>query len=155
MVSSWRGALLAAPLLLLLLVTGCSTATGYQPMIVAVRDHQTGAPVPSAIVQARPLNFFIPESQVPLLGDQPIVDPSPPTSDHGTTGADGTVRLDRVVVDQPVQIRVLARGYEPLEVDLKHHPAKRGASDWLDPLADTTRPVDTDDAARLEVRFLP
>ncbi len=155
MKSPRRCALLLAPLLLLTLVTGCSTASGYQPLTVAVRDHDTGAPVSSAFVQARPLNFFIPESQVPLLGDQPIVDPSPPTSEHGATGADGTVRLERVVVDQPVQIRVLARGYEPLEVDLTDHPAKKGASAWLDPLADTTRPFDAEEATRLEVRFLP
>ncbi len=119
-------------------------------MTIAVRDKLTQAPVASAHIDARTLHFFVP-ADVPLLGRDPILDSSPPRSVHGVTGADGTVRMT-VVVEHPVQVMVIAPGYDVQVVELVEHPADAGPSEWLD--ADFG-PELPGDARRVEVRFLP
>ena len=70
----------------------------------------------------------------------------------GMTDDGGSVRLD-VIVDHPVQIIVIAAGYEPQTIDLLEHPIRDDRpTAWLD--ADpapalATRPP------RLEVRISP
>lgn len=142
---------------LLLAATGCASSHTYLPMTVEVRDKLTHEPVAGAVVVARTVHLFLPLSyflrvELPLLGSDPIVDPFPPRSAHGTTGEAGTVRL-RVIVDHPVHVMVIAAGYDPQVVDLIKHPAvTEEPSDWLD--ADPATAM-TDDPARLELRFLP
>ncbi len=119
-------------------------------MTVAVRDKLTHLPVASALVDARTVHFFVP-ADLPLLGRDAILDSSPPASARGMTGPDGTVRLN-VIVKHPVQIIVVAPGYDVQVVDLVTHPAESGPSDWLD--ADVG-PPDPTGALRVEVRFLP
>ncbi len=131
-----------------LVASGCATSHTYQPMTVAVRDKLTHEPVGNAIVHARSLHFFVPV-ELPLLGDGVILDPFPPTSARGVTGDDGTVLL-KVIVHHPVQVIVLAAGYDPQVVDLERHPAIAGASDWLS--ADPG-PSTRFDPPRLEIRF--
>ena len=94
------------------------------------------------------LHFSIP-FQLPLLGEGVILDPFPPESARGVTGDDGTVQLT-VIVHHPVQVVVLAAGYDPQVVDLARRPAIAGTSDWLD--ADPG-PSTRSDPPRLEIRF--
>ena len=111
-----------------LLASGCAASHTYKPMTVAVRDKLTHEPVANAFVHARSLHFFVP-AELPLLGQGVILDPFPPASARGVTGDDGTVLL-KVIVHHPVQVIVLAAGYDPQVVDLERHPALAGASDW-------------------------
>ena len=139
------------PLLALVLTSGgCSSSKTTRPMTIAVRDKLTQAPVASAHIDARTLHFFVP-ADVPLLGRDPILDSSPPLSVHGVTGPDGTVRM-MVVVEHPVQVMVIAPGYDVQVVDLLAHPADAGPSKWLDAELGPEAPGD---ARRVEVRFLP
>ncbi len=131
-----------------LLASGCGTSHTYQPMTVAVRDKLTHEPVANAFVHARSLHFFVPV-ELPLLGEGVILDPFPPASARGVTGDDGTVLL-KVIVHHPVQVVVLAAGYDPLLVDLEQHPAIAGASDWL---STDPGPSTRSDPPRLEIRF--
>jgi hypothetical protein len=95
---------------------------------------------------------YIANSDVPLMGRDPIMDGSPPRSAWGITGADGTVRLE-VIVDHPAQIIVTAAGYEPQAIDFLEQPGKTGEPGrWLD--ADPG-PAVPSDPARLEVRLTP
>lgn len=146
------GSILLLVLLLVLLpaASGCSSSSTSRPMTVAVRDKLTHLPVESALVDARTIHFFVP-ADLPLLGRDAILDSSPAPSTRGMTGPDGTVRLD-VVLNHPVQIIVLAPGYDVQVVDLVTHPAESGRSDWLD---SEVGPPDPDAALRVEVRFLP
>jgi hypothetical protein len=126
-------------------------------MTVSVRDKLSQQPVSGAVVHARTGHWFLPMSSIanedaPLMGRDPILDGSPPRSDRGVTGADGIVRLE-VIVDHPVQIIVLAAGYEPQAVDVVEHPARKGEpSDWLD---SDPGPALPSQAPRLEVRLSP
>ena len=141
------------PLLLLSLAAGaCSSSAGARPMTIAVRDKLTRAPVASAIVEAQTVHFFAP-ADVPGYGRDAILDPSPPKSVRGVTGADGTIRLT-IVMDHPVQVIVIAAGYDIQIVELEQHPAAAGAgaSAWLD--ADPG-PELPGDPPRVEIRFLP
>jgi hypothetical protein len=146
-----------AAALLLGTLGACSSSSTYKPMTVSVRDKLSHQPVSGAVVHARTSHFFVPMGYIankdaPLMGREPILDGSPPRSDEGVTGADGTVRLE-VIVDHPVQIIVLAAGYEPQAVDVVEHPAMAGApSGWLD--ADPG-PAPPSQAPRLEVRLIP
>ncbi len=139
------------PLLALVLTGGgCSTAGATRPMTIAVRDKLTRAPIASAHVDARTIHFYLP-TDVPLLGRDPIVDSSGPRSVHGVTGPDGTVRM-AVIVDHPVQIIVIAPGYDVQVVELLVHPADAdGPGEWLD---GELGPEVPDDVRRVEVRFL-
>ncbi len=127
------------------LVTGCATSKTYESMTVAVRDKVTHEPVANAFVHARSLHFFVP------VGQGVILDPFPPASARGVTGVDGTVLL-KVITHHPVQVIVLAAGYDLQVVDLEGHPAVVGASDWID--ADPG-PWASFDPPRVEIRFLP
>ena len=139
------------PLLLLSLAAGaCSSSTTARPMTIAVRDKLTRTPVASALVDAQAVHFFAP-TEVPGYGRDAILDPSPPESVRGVTGADGTVRLT-IVMDHPVRVIVIAAGYDIQIVDLEKHPADTGASEWLD--ADPG-PELPGAPPRVEVRFLP
>jgi len=139
------------------LLGACSSSSTYQPMTVSVRDKLSQQPVAGAVVHARTVHAFIPmsyiaNSDVPLMGRDPIIDGSPPRSARGITGADGTVRLE-VIVDHPVQIIVTAAGYEPQAIDLLEQPAASGEpGTWLD--ADPG-PAVPSDPARLEVQLIP
>ena len=139
------------PLLALVMTGGgCSSATTSRPMTIAVRDKLTKAPIASAHIDARTLHFYLP-TDVPLLGRDPIVDSSGPRSVHGVTGVDGTVRMT-VIVDHPVQVIVIAPGYDVQVVELLVHPAvANGPSAWLDGELGPELPGD---ARRVEVRFL-
>jgi hypothetical protein len=124
---------------------------------VSVRDKGSRQPVAGAAVHARTDHAFIPmgniaNSDVPLMGRDPIIDGSPPRSDRGVTGADGAVRLE-VILDHPVRIIVIAAGYEPQAIDLLEQPVGSGEpSAWLD--ADPG-PALPSEPARLEVRLIP
>jgi hypothetical protein len=126
-------------------------------LTVAVRDKLSQQPVSGAVVHARTVHAFLPmsylaNSDAPLLGADPILDGSPPDSQRAVTGADGTVRLE-VIVDHPVQIIVLAAGYDMQTVDLADHPVRTGGpSAWRD--ADPG-PALPSEPARLEVRLIP
>ncbi|MCH7796858.1 MAG: hypothetical protein IID28_00240 [Planctomycetes bacterium] len=137
-------------LLAILLGLGCSRSNTSRPMTVAVRDKLTHLPVESALVDARTLHFFV-ATDIPLLGRDAILDPSPPASVRGMTGPDGTVRLN-VVQRHPVRIIVVAPGYLVQVVDLVTHPARSGPGDWLDTDLGPQEPAG---ARRVEVRFLP
>jgi hypothetical protein len=121
---------------------------------VSVRDKGSHEPVAGAVVHARTVHAFLPmsnfaKSDVPFKGRDPILDGSPPRSARGATAADGTVRLD-VIVDHPVQIIVIAAGYEPQTIDLWDVPAGNDEpSMWLD--ADPG-PALTSEPPRLEVQ---
>lgn len=138
-----------------LLLSACSTSSTYEPVTVSVRDKLSQRPISGAVVHARTVHAFIPmsaiaNSDVPLMGRDPIIDGSPPRSDSGVTADDGTVRL-KVIVDHPVQLIVLAAGYEPQTVDLVDHPAKtHEPSEWLDADPGPALPAEP---ARLEVRI--
>ena len=146
-----------AAALLLGATSACSSSSTYKPVTVSVRDKLSQRPVSGAVVHARTAHFFVPMGYIanedaPLLGREPILDGSPPRSDRGVTGADGNVRLE-VIVDHPVQIIVVATGYEPQAVDVEEHPARRGEpSDWLDSDPGPALPTQ---APRLEVRLIP
>ncbi len=142
---------LILPLLALVLSGGgCSTSRTSRPMTIAVRDKLTRSPVASAHIDARTIHFFAP-GDIPLYGRDAILDSSPPPSVHGVTGADGTVRMT-VVVEHPVQVIVIAAGYDVQIVELVAHPADAGPSEWLDAEFGPELPAD---ARRVEVRFLP
>ena len=142
---------------LLLAATGCASSHTYLPMTIEVRDKLTREPVSDALVVARTVHLYLPLSyllrvELPLLGSDPILNPSPPRWAHGTTGEDGIIRLE-VIADHPVQIMVIAGGYDPQVVYLEKHPGITGEpSGWLeaDPAAATAQ-----GPPRLEVRFLP
>jgi hypothetical protein len=146
-----------AAALLLGAMSACSSSSTYKPMTVSVRDKLSQQPVSGAVVRARTSHWFLPMSNIanedaPLMGRDPILDGSPPRSARGVTGADGNVRLE-VIVDHPVQILVLAAGYEPQAVDVMEHPARKGEpSDWLD---SDPGPALPSQAPRLEVRLIP
>ncbi len=135
----------------------CSSSSTYKPVTVSVRDKLSRQPVSGAVVHARTSHWFLPMGYIanedaPLMGRDPILDGSPPRSDRGVTGADGTVRLE-VIVHHPVQIIVLAAGYEPQAIELVElHPDLSKASAWLD--ADPG-PALPSQAPRLEVRLIP
>jgi hypothetical protein len=135
----------------------CSSSSTYKPVTVSVRDKLSQEPVSGAVVHARTAHFFLPwgyvaNSDAPLLGRDPILDGSPPRSDQGVTGVEGSVRLE-VIVDHPVQIIVLAAGYEPQAVEVVEHPARTGEpSDWL---VSDPGPALPSQAPRLEVRLIP
>ena len=139
------------PLLALVMAGGgCSSASTTRTMTIAVRDKLTQAPVGSAHIDARTIHFFVP-ADVPLFGRDPILDSSPPRSVHGVNGPDGTVRMT-VIVEHPVQVMVIAPGYDVQVVELLVHPADAGPSEWLDA---EFGPEIPGDARRVEVRFLP
>ncbi len=146
-----------AAALLLGAIGACSSSSTYKPVTVSVRDKLSRQPVSGAVVHARTSHWFFPMSyianeDVPLMGRDPILNGSPPHSERGVTGADGTVRLE-VIVDHPLQIIVLAAGYEPQAVDVVEHPARKGEpSDWIDSDPGPALPAQ---APRLEVRLSP
>ncbi len=118
-------------------------------MTVEVRDGRTHQPVCGAAVLVQTVHFFVP-TDLPLLGHHPIIDPTRPRSVQGATGSDGSVRL-QVIVDHPVKVFVVARGYEAAAFDLDRHPAvTRKTSAWLD-----ANPPDLAAPSRVQVRFLP
>lgn len=137
-------------MLLLMAAGGCSSPGTTRPMTVAVRDKLTGEPVASAQVDARALSFFAP-MDVPFAGRDAILDSSPPKLVRGVTGPDGTVRL-AIVAGHPVQVIVMAAGYDVQVVDLDRHPADDGLpSAWFD----SDLGLEPDQPRRMQVRFLP
>ncbi|MHC5023849.1 MAG: hypothetical protein ACYTGG_08045 [Planctomycetota bacterium] len=140
-----------APVLVLLLtaVAGCSVSGRYAPMTIEVRDAETEAPVPNALVEARALHFFLPVEQGVYLRPHP----DEPKSVLGRTDADGRVRLN-VVVDAAVQVVVVAPGYDVQSVGLEEHPVlweDEAFTSWVD--ADL--PIDETPPRQLQVRFQP
>ncbi|MHC4083505.1 MAG: hypothetical protein ACYS15_08455 [Planctomycetota bacterium] len=146
-----------AAALLLGALGACSSSSTYKPMTVSVRDKLTREPLSGAVVHARTGHWFLPMGYIankdaPMMGRDPILDGSPPRSEQAVTAADGTVRLE-VIVDHPVQIIVLAAGYEPQVIDVVEHPANKGElTEWLDADPDPALPSQ---APRLEVRLTP
>jgi hypothetical protein len=139
------------------LLGACSSSSTYRPMTVSVRHKLSRQPVAGAAVHARSVHAFLPMSYIansdaPFMGADPILDGSPPRSDRGVTGTDGTVRLE-VIVDHPVQVIVLAAGCAPQVIGVPEHPAKTGEpSGWLD--ADPG-PALPSQPPRLEVELSP
>jgi hypothetical protein len=103
---------------------GCSSASTYRPLSIAVRDSRTHEPVPDALVRARTVHFFVPDPFVGPFEPYPILDGSPPRSTYGRADESGWAEFE-VIVDHPVQVTVTAAGYEPLVVYLPSHPASR------------------------------
>ena len=122
-----------------------------------MRDKLTREPVAGAVVHARSVNAFLPwaamtNSDLPFSERDPLMDKSPPKSPRGLTADDGTVRLD-VIVDHPVQIIVMAAGYEPQTIGLEELKVDRSQpSAWLDADPDPELPGDP---ARLEIQLIP
>ena len=132
--------------LLALLLAGCSSSGTYLPMTVDVRDRISHEPVADALVVARPVHFFIPSA------DDPILDPEPPATTRAMTDATGAATLE-VVVQHPVHVIVTAAGYEPLETELEQHPGRtEQATGWIDPESSVP---DAGERKLLEVRFRP
>jgi hypothetical protein len=90
-------------------LSGCATSSDYRAVTLELRERRSGRPVPEAVIHVRSVSFFEPAGG--------IIDPSPPRSDEGVTGADGTVRLE-VIERHPVELTVVAPGRPPLELDL-------------------------------------
>lgn len=124
---------------------------------MSVRDKLTHEPVAGAVVHARSVNAFLPwaamtNSDLPFSERDPLMDKSPPKSPRGRTADDGTVRLD-VIVDHPVQIIVMAAGYEPQTIGLEELKVDRSKpTAWLDADPDPELPGDP---ARLEIQLVP
>lgn len=124
---------------------------------MSVRDRLTREPVAGAVVHARSVNAFLPwanmtNSDLPFSERDPLLDKSPPRSPRGLTAGDGTVRLD-VIVDHPVQIIVMAAGYEPQTIGLEELQVSRDEpSAWLDADPDPALPGGR---ARLEIQLRP
>jgi hypothetical protein len=133
-------------LLVTLVVAGCASSSTYLPLTVIVRDRESLAPVASAVVDARPVSFFVPAYP---FG---IIDPSPPRATRTETGADGTARFE-MIVDHPVHLTVVAAGYPPAVVYVDRHPARHGESDWLDPAESESAAAD--EAPGVQVRLVP
>lgn len=140
----------------LLAACGCSVSSRHEPMTVAVRDKLTRQPIAGARVHARSVNFYVPAGYAfnkELFGEaDPILGASPPSAE-GVTDYDGTVRFPEIVVNHPVQLVVVAAGYEPQVLHMERHPALTGEpSAWLDADPGPGSPYE---ALRVEVRVMP
>jgi hypothetical protein len=110
-----------AVVLVVMAAAGCGslvyTSSSYETVRLSVFDAETGEPVSTAKVSARTVNLFSPSYPNPI-----VFESSRPDSSSGVVDGQGEVRL-RVVEDYPVQLVVVAPGYEPWEYVLEDVPA--------------------------------
>ncbi len=118
-----------------LALAGCSSKL--QPLSIAVRDHDTRAPVVDAEVRVRQLSFYVP---VPEMDDM-FIPRKPHPASTARTGADGRVQLV-APADGPFEVMVFVP-FAPVQgLSFADHPHRLPdrTSGWIELLGARTDP---------------
>jgi len=120
-----------------LLCEGCYT---YRPLVVHVRDRESGRPLAGALVQ---IDAPDPRNPARVLE---LLNPFSPAGGSGVTDAGGSAAV-RCVAGRPVEIWVMAVGCAPQGLFFDEAP---GSTEWLCPEPGASGPVGC-----IEVRLGP